>query len=150
MNSETIAYLLGVAKDFRASKGLKTVPKNLQAIPQNSTECVVANAFGGEVDVEPSHSSDAKITFSNEKDAVTYCKIVGIEPQLDEYDEEISYVQPLTEELNEIAIAFDQHKLPQFEVSGGKWNEEDLVKLEAGEIKFPGYSRHGNPYDSEV
>ena len=111
---ETAVWLLNLANDMRARKGYKQLTRLPESVPQDSQRCIIANAFNFGCSVDP---DEGIITFQNTEDRNTYLNVMNIDLEKDyEHDLELlDYLgdsqAPMTEELMEIAEAFDNHEM---------------------------------------
>ena len=75
-NKDALVYLLNLANDMRRAKG----DNEIYALPGSTRhhpyDCIIANAFNYGCAVYPTLG----IFFQEEKDALTYCKVMDISP----------------------------------------------------------------------
>lgn len=105
--AKELSHLLSLANDMREANGdekLDYLPASLRGAPQS---CIIARAFNYSCAVYPGYSK--MISFKTHKDAETYCNIVGIDKsRISSWIGYTTYDAPLTDELNSIAMAFDE------------------------------------------
>lgn len=117
MRREDLAWLLGYANDMRAAKNdklLKDLPDSYKGQPGS---CLIANAFNYDCEVFPfagGEIENTEISFRTQDDLDTYLKVTGVK----DYNVDLAsgtYIAQLTPELNDVAIAFDQGKIPEYD-----------------------------------
>lgn len=113
-----LAHLLSLANDMRAAKGDNLLTELPKSTPGNAAACVVANAFNYGCNVYPGDG----IYFKVEEDAITYCKIVGVDPKRVKHNPSRwrsanPWFAPLTTELANLAHAFDNKLYSELEYS---------------------------------
>jgi hypothetical protein len=120
MRREDLAWLLDLANDMRIAKGDEQLNDLPQANKGQPRSCLIANAFNYGCSVYPAPRDEifnAEISFKTQEDLDTYLKITGIENhRIDEAWG--TYTAQLTPELNDLAIKFDQGKIPEYILEG--------------------------------
>jgi hypothetical protein len=118
MKREDLAWLLSVANDMRRKKGsneIEDLPDSEAGVP---SRCIIANAFNFGCNVYPGHKVEtSEIIFKTKEDLDTYLKIMDLDQDsvVTENDEYKYYAARLTEDLNQVAIAFDEGEYKEYE-----------------------------------
>jgi len=116
---EKLIFLLDLANEMRVKNNDSQLDDLPMSIPGSIGKCIVANAFNYGCEVYPSKTHNnidgtkGHILFKNEKDCLAYIKIIGNALKDNVFPLKYGgfYKAPLSKELNQIALAFDEGRV---------------------------------------
>ena len=118
IDSPELTLLLDLANDLRKKKDNDVLSDLPSSIPEEPSECLVANAFNYGCEVMPGREFTRfakNITFKTHEDAKLYQSIVLERTgDLMEIDDNFNFIVELHDDLNEIASKFDHHEYVEY------------------------------------
>lgn len=116
MKRQDLNWLLDTANEMRRLKNDDLLNDLPMSYMKKSSRCLIANAFnyGCRVYPGPRSSERSIIVFKTEEDLDTYLKVMEISEAYVLSREKEDYSARLTQELNEVALGFDNYNYPQY------------------------------------
>lgn len=128
VNKETATWLLNLANDMRRAKEDQLLNDLPLSIPNNSENCIIANAFNYGCQVEPGNGGF--ITFQTIEDRNTYLKVMGMEWSPEEYECDCTedYFCGCEDKEDTITVTYNGVNLGSYYYANAPMTEE-LVKI---------------------
>lgn len=124
VTTDQIVRAVNLANDLRRAMGIELIDKLPQGIPSDPRRCILAKAFNFDCAITPGiWGEDGRAWFAHQAEAEQFAKLVGREvevfrnyPVLSD-DTDICYRVNIPAEISDIANAFDERLLKDYEAS---------------------------------